>query len=98
MQSGDIPSLIADAVRSLRDPRVWEYTLVNSAPSKKICAEQYTQTNTTTSDPAAPNPELIALLPIYKPMSSFPTAKSKAVTVAPAQTSFQAIFTLGINL
>src|ERR1039457_7575178 len=51
-----------------------------------------------TSEPAAPYAEATLLRPRYRPSRNFPRLKSRAVIIAPIQTSRQVIFTSGRTL
>jgi hypothetical protein len=54
--------------------------------------------SSSTSEPAAPNPDARLLLPRYNPVSTLPKINSKAVTTAPVQTSCQEILARGMIL
>ena len=71
---------------------------MNSAPSRKICADQYTHTTIATSEAAAPNVDATALRPMYSPIAILPTVNSSDVTTAPIHTSRHSTRTRGISL
>lgn len=83
---------------AIREPYSLAYTQVNSAPKKKIKAEEYTHAKMIMIEEAAPYIETITVEPRWRLMTHFPIIKSVPVASAPSHTSTQAIDSSGSTL